>query len=300
MVEYSRQSGLTRMLTALLAFSLCLAVIALPAVLARGQDAPLTKDQIIQMSKAGLGDDVIIAKIKAEPTPLKLSTDDLIQLKSAGVSDAVIRAILAPAAASAAPAASAPAATPAPPPDPNDPNSPHDPGIYLLTTVRDGGKRMVLIDRAGSGHEKTANIWGHAFSYGISKAKLKAEVPGPHAAVRANVSKPEFYMYFPPTGNLGAADTITSPSQFSLLSLEVKKDHRETAVAKVGFASASAGTDEKRTFKMDSEKVRPYVYRVTPDASLPAGEYAFVAATGMGGTAAASSVALYDFGIDLQ
>jgi len=260
------------------------------------QGQGLTKDQVIQMTKAGLSEEVIVARVNAEPSPVKLSADDLIAMKSAGVSDGVIRALLAP----KTPAA-APAAAPPPPPDPNDPNSPHDPGIYLLTNDNErGGKKMILIERAGSGHEKTANIWGHAFSYGISKAKIKAEVPGAHAMVRSHISKPEFYMYFPPTGNLGAADTITSPSQFSLLSLEEKKDHRETAVAQVGFASASAGTDNKHVFKLSAEKVRAYVYRVLPDTELKEGEYAFVAATGMGGPASGSSVVIYDFGVDLK
>jgi len=184
--------------------------------------------------------------------------------------------------------------------DPNDPMAPHDPGIYLMAFVRDGGRKMILIERAGSTHEKTANTWGHAFSYGISKAKVKAELPGAHAAVRATVPKPQFYMYFPPTGNLGATDTISSPSQFSLLRLEDKKDHRETAVLKLGFGSASAGTDEKRVFNFDSQKLRPYVYRVMPEKDLPEGEYAFIASPGMGGTAAASAVVLYDFGVDLK
>jgi len=275
------------------------AAILVPLVLACGQDAPLTKDQVIQMSKAGISDDVIITRINAEPNAIKLNTDDLIALKSAGVSDPVIKALVAgPAPASAPAAAAAPSAPPMA--DPNDPMSPHDPGIYMMAHKRDGGKEMVLIDRAGSGHEKTANIWGHAFSYGISKAKLKAELPGAHAAIRSTDPKPDFYMYFPPVGNLGAADTISSPSQFTLLSLEIKKDHRETAVAKVGFASASAGTDEKRIIKFDSDKLKPYIYHITPDGNMPAGEYAFVASTGMGGTASPSAVVMYDFGVDLQ
>jgi len=278
---------------------LCVVVMLVPVAMAQDV-APvpsqgLTKDQVIQMTKAGLSEEVIVARVNAEPSQLKLSADDLITMKSAGVSDGVIRAMLAPKAPPAT-AAAAPV-----PPDPNDPNSPHDPGIYLLTNDNDrGGRKMILIERAGSGHEKTANIWGHAFSYGISKAKVKAEVPGAHALVRSHISKPEFYMFFPPTGNLGAADTITSPSQFSLLSLEEKKDHRETAVAQVGFASASAGTDNKHVFKISAEKVRPYVYRVLPDSELTAGEYAFVAATGMGGPASGSSVVIYDFGVDLK
>lgn len=282
-----------------------LAVVGVPVALCGQDSPPLTKDQVIQMTKAGLPDDVIIAKVNAEPEPMNLSTDDLIALKTAGVSDNVIKAMIAPRAAAPAAAAPAPAPAPAaaavPPPDENDPMSPHDPGIYLYSTTRDGARRMILIERAGAGHEKTANVWGHAFSYGIAKAKVKAELPGPHAAVRSTVPKPEFYMYFPPTGNLGSAESISSPSQFSMLALEEKKDHRETAVFKLGFASASGGTDEKKVRQFTAEKVKPYVYRVVPNGDLQAGEYAFVATTGMaavGGSGA--SVVLYDFGVDLR
>jgi hypothetical protein len=170
----------------------------------------------------------------------------------------------------------------------------------MMVSQRDGPKKMVLIERAGSGREKTANVWGAAFSYGISKAKIKAEIPGPRAAVRSTEEKPEFYMYFPPTGNLGAADTISSPSQFSLLRLEDKKDRRETTVAKRGFASASAGNDNKRTARFNADKIRPYAYKVKPAEGLKAGEYAFVAATGMGGAASATAVVVFDFGVDLN
>jgi hypothetical protein len=170
----------------------------------------------------------------------------------------------------------------------------------ILSWNGNRSRNFGLIDRAGSGHEKTANVWGHAFSYGIAKAKIKAELPGQRATARSNTPKPEFYMYFPPTGNLGAADTISSPSQFSLISLEVKKDHRETAVEKVGFASASAGTDEKRTFKFTSEKIRLYAYKISLDGSLKEGEYAFIAGTSMGGTASSGSVVIFDFGVDVN
>lgn len=278
---------------AVVCFSFCLSLCAY------SQEAALTKDSIIQMVKAGLPEDVIVSKIRSQTTPPTISTDDLIALKAAGVGDGVIRALVSPAPAAAPAPTNAPA--PAAPPDPNDPMAPHDPGIYLMVHPREGGTKMVLIDRAGSGHEKTANVWGHAFSYGISKAKVKAEIPGPHAPVRSTEPTPTFYMYFPPTGNLGAADTISSPSQFSLLLLEDKKDHRETAVFKVGFASASAGTDEKKTFKFNTDKIRAYAYKVTPSGSLKGGEYAFIATTGTAaGAGGGGSVVIFDFGVDLQ
>jgi hypothetical protein len=263
---------------------------------AMGQET-LTNDSVVEMVAAGLSDQIVIAKIQSSKTSFDLSTPALAKLTQAKVSDPVMKAMIEPKPNDTG--TSAALAVPAPV-NPDDPMSPHDPGIYLMTVTRDGAKKMMQIERAGSSHEKTANTWGHAFSYGIAKAKIKAELPGRQAATRSTQDKPEFYLYFPPTGNLGAADTISSPSQFSLLSLEVKSDHRETAVAKIGFGTASAGTDEKRTFKFDVEKIRAYAYRATPDSSLKAGEYAFVAATSMGGTASGGAIVIFDFGVDLN
>ncbi len=257
----------------------------------------LNNDAIIKLAKAGLSDDLIVSTINSQAGTYDTSTDGLIALKAAGVSDKVVAAIVAKAAAPAPAAASTLAPVPAAP-DPDDPASPHDPGVYLMIQTGNGKGKMVLIERAGSGREKTANVWGSAFTYGIAKAKMKAEIPGPRAIVRTDEKTPTFYMYFPPTGNLGAADTIGSPTQFSLLSLEDKKDHRETTVAKVGLGSASMGNDEKRTIKFHAEKIRPYTYKVAPEISLKAGEYAFIASTGSAGAASAGGVVVFDFGID--
>jgi hypothetical protein len=274
-----------RSLVVALCFSFC----------AHSQSAPLTKDMILQMVKAGLPDDVIISKIKGEANPPTLGIDDLISLKSAGVSDGVIRALVSSGPKPDSPTPSG--ASNAILPDPNDPMAAHDPGIYLMMPDREGGRKMVLIERAGSGREKTAHVLRAVLTEGIAKAQVKAEVPGPRAAVRAPGVRPEFYMYFPPTGNLGAADSISSPSQFSLLLLEKRKDHRETTVAKQGLGRASAGVDEKKTVRFTVEKFRAYAYKVTPNDTLKAGEYAFVAASGMGGTAS-TTVVVYDFGVD--
>jgi hypothetical protein len=76
--------------------------LALPgALLAADQ---LTNADIIKLSKANLGDELIIAKIQqAQEVAFKLDTDDIIQLKQAGVHQEVISAMLK---RSSAPAAS--------------------------------------------------------------------------------------------------------------------------------------------------------------------------------------------------
>lgn len=59
------------------------------------QEKPLDNFEIIKLTKADMGDDVIIAKIKsAKAVKFDTSTEDLVALKSAGVSKAVISAML--------------------------------------------------------------------------------------------------------------------------------------------------------------------------------------------------------------
>jgi len=195
------------------------AVIFFLSACAYAQDEPLAKDTIIQMTKAGLPDDVIIDKIKGEARPPKVSANDLISLKAAGVSDGVLRALVRPALAADSPGMTLTVAL-----GPNDPMAPHVPGIYMLKNSEEGGRRLVLMERAAAGHEKTTNLWAYMFSYGLAKMSVKAQIPGPRADLRSTETSPVFYMYFPATGNLGAGDAITSPSQFSLLSLEEMKD----------------------------------------------------------------------------
>ena len=66
------------------------ALIALTA----SSGATLQNEDVIKMVKAGLGDDLIIAKIGSSKCQFDTSTDALIQLKQSGVSAAVLKAIM--------------------------------------------------------------------------------------------------------------------------------------------------------------------------------------------------------------
>lgn len=262
----------------------------------------MNNDSIIKMIKAGLSDDLIIATINAQSGTYSISADSLVALKVAGASDKLVAAIVVKASAPVAPAATAAASTtPAAAEDPNDPMTKHDIGVYILLKGPDGKQKMVFIDRAGEAGVKTANVAGMAFSYGIAKAKLKAEIPGPHAPTRTQDVRPVFYMYFPEMsglGSFGGTDMISSPNQFTLLSLEEKKERRETEIAKMGFASSNMGADEKREIMFTSERIRSGMYKVTPKQDLKSGEYAFIMATRGAGSATGTTVVIYDFGVD--
>jgi hypothetical protein len=164
----------------------------------------LNNDAVIKLVKAGLSDDLIIATINAQPGTYDTSTDGLVALKASGASDKVVTAIVVRASAPAPPAAPATASpVPVAVADPDDPMTKHDVGVYLLTTGPDGKRKMVFIDRAGEAGVKTANVAGMAFSYGISKAKLKAEIPGPHAPTRTQDVRPVFLHVLPGDEQLG-------------------------------------------------------------------------------------------------
>lgn len=55
----------------------------------------ITNDSIVQMTKAGLGDSLIIQSINVTPSKFSTATSDIIALKQAGVSERVIGAMVA-------------------------------------------------------------------------------------------------------------------------------------------------------------------------------------------------------------
>jgi hypothetical protein len=64
------------------------------AVTVQSITEPLTNEDVIRLNKAGLGESVIIEKMKATPCAYKLGTADLVALKLAGISDTLISAML--------------------------------------------------------------------------------------------------------------------------------------------------------------------------------------------------------------
>ena len=90
-------------------------VMALAAVCSA--QTALTNDAIIKMVKAGLGEDIVLSSIKAQPGNYTTGADDLIALKKAGVTDKIIAAMIAKADSgdtAASPASSAPVSHPPP------------------------------------------------------------------------------------------------------------------------------------------------------------------------------------------
>ncbi len=63
-------------------------------ILALGLLFQLTKEDIIKMSKEGVAEEKILAKIEQERPALKLSADDILEMKNAGVTERVLQKLL--------------------------------------------------------------------------------------------------------------------------------------------------------------------------------------------------------------
>jgi hypothetical protein len=254
----------------------------------------LTDDTIITLVRAGLGPDTVVAKINASRGSYDTSTSALIRLKQANVPDEVIAAMVnrskSPVMANAMLDNSSP-----------DPMAPHSPGIYLLDAR--GAGQMLRMDATVSNQTKTSNILGYALTAGLlSSAKVKTVIPNATARVHAADSRPVFYFFFNQSNTLaslgdfssGFTAAASSPNEFSLIHLDKKKDHREAVIGSVAFASLKSGISDKARIAFSYDEIAPGIFKVTPSANLPAGEYGFVYSV----SGSDKSARIFDFAVN--
>lgn len=257
----------------------------------------LTNANVVELVKAGIGNDAIIAKIKSTEGHYNLTTDDLIALKDAGVPGDVIAAMIA------GPAKPEPTAAAMSLTDIN-PMVPHPSGVYFIDAP---GNRLQRIDPTMSNQAKTGGIFGYALTMGIASMSIKVAIAGDAARVAAPTGVPSFYFFFdasnPATSNLasswasGSAQTVTSPSEFTLIRLMPKNGRREARVGSMNIAGAKTGVMDSDRIAFDYEMVRPGVYKVTPKQMLKPGQYGFIYAIAGAGTAGAMSARIFDFSV---
>lgn len=257
----------------------------------------LNNSTVVELVKAGLGNDAVIAKIKSTPGKYDLSTDDLIALKNAGVPGDVIAAMisgyLVPTLTAAAMSLT----------DIN-PATPHPSGLYLID---EPANRLDRIDPTISNQAKTGGIFGYALTGGIASMSVKVAISGDAARVVAPSAAPSFYFFFdasnPQTANLtsswaaGSAQAVSSPSEFTLIRLMQKSGRREARVGSMNIAGAKTGVMDHDRIPFDYQMVREGVYKVTLKQSLPAGQYGFIYALTGGGAGGAMTARIFDFAV---
>src|SRR6266436_5746011 len=278
-----------------LALCLCL-LVASPAL---GQQEAsfqkrFTNQDIIDMAKLGLSEDVIIAKIRAatasnpESVRLDTSIEALGSLKAANVPDSVIKVMINP---TPAPAAVVSGATPMTM-DANLP--PPEVGVYWKS-----GAKFILVEGRAVTNTKTGGKAGSFFTNGLRNQHWDATIEGPISKNLVRDHHPTFYLYV----NEG-----TDSSDYTLIRLNKKSDHREFQIGSFGgITGGKSGVKQDKEVGVSSEHVGIRMYKLTVDGDLKAGEYAFFMGTGQGNTMAgarggnrsggSASGRIYDFSI---
>jgi hypothetical protein len=224
----------------------------------------LTNQDVIEMVRLGLSDDVIIAKIRSVSSQDALKFDTSVEglkaLKAAKVSDQVIKVMINPAPAPvSAPAGRAPGR------DLNLP--PPEVGVYWQDA-----SRFVPIEGQALSQAKVGGRAGSLLTYGVRGQHWDACIDGATSRNRVNDRHPRFYLY---------VQDGTSASDFVLIRLTRKKNRREFQIGSFGGVRAGkSGVKQSMEVPFRFEHVAIRTFKVTPDSDLHAGEYAFFMATG--------------------
>jgi len=287
-----------------------------PAPAAAAAQAPsrLTNQDVLKMVQAGLGEQVVIATVRAAPaTSFDLSPDGLIALKQGGVSDAIVTVMIDPKAVAPPAPVAVPVSGGGPPVDTRtrvdtataSPDVPREPGIYW-DKGRDGAHDLVALEPTVFSQGKTGGFITSALTYGIKKVNVKAVTRGSAANLHIAEPQPTFYFYFESRGSglgtgtfAGWLSGATSPNEFVLARVTSKSRDRELIIGELGVFGGNSGTRSKDTIDTHVDRLDGGIYRVRPSEPLEPGEYCFFYAGGVGtlGPGTAGAGKLFDFGI---
>lgn len=270
---------------------------ACPAAFGQSQKEIMTNASVIGLVKAGLGEAVIIQKIRRSEPKFDTSDAGLKQLKAAGVSDNIIMEMMN----SGVTVANAPPSPTSDPgvgisSNPTDPKSSHEPGIYIMSK----DKLTELNPTVFQGTKMS--WWRRAVDpTGLYKSKWRAVVNGSSANTQISETRPEFYFYFDKSTNPTYASwwwfwTATSPAEFTMVRMDQKSKTREAVLGEFNSYKMSTGAPDKDIIEFSFEKIRPGAFKVVPKTNLAPGEYCFYYGATPQGLGFAGGK-LFDFGV---
>jgi hypothetical protein len=257
-----------------------------------GLAEPMNNSSVLSLEKAGLGEDLIIAKINIEPCGYDVSTSSIMSLRSAGLSDKVIAAMVIRCASSNQLQGVATNDSS------SDPRARHSPGIYVLESWLTPNTLQPIRASRSAGIKTSGN--GSI----IFPLVAKLVIPGLVSRMPVLSASPVFYFYFNPSdqkvSGFGSesSEGTQSPDEFSLVKMKSKKDTRELEMGRASAYGGSVvsfrkGLSLKSAIKFDVQEVESGIFKVSPVDPLEVGEYAFVFTGGEGSR-------IYDFSVSAR
>jgi hypothetical protein len=239
----------------------CLVVAALGLALAQEPPpttaASLTIEDVLSLSKAGVAEDVIIAKVKRNAKAFDLNSDEILVLKKDGVSEAVINYMMDPSRPYSPPPPPATVRAGPPVKPPSDPLAlkvPAEVGIYYWP----GGEEFVPLDLKPVVPFKQP---GKMSKFSPIKGHVIGSVIGATATARVAAGAATFYAR---PGEKAAIE------DFVLLSLEPADGRRNLDF---GTKAGKPVFPVKSVHQFESKEVMPGVYRL---AAPPVGKGEFL------------------------
>jgi hypothetical protein len=250
--------------------------------------AKMTIADVIKLSKAGVGDDLIIQQLKKKNHVFDLSTDQILQLKAAHVSDRVVQVMLDPRTDSVQP----PAVKTASPPVPvqtqqpalqasrqesPDPALPSEIGVYAKVK----GKWTEVLPEVVNW--KTGGVVKSVATVGIVKGDLNGHING--ASSRNHLTTPLEFLIVVPDG--------VAITEYQLLKLHQHGSSREFRTVTGGVFHVSGGAT-RDLLSFEGVKVASRTY--SAKLSTATGEYGLLPPGAVFSTnAAASTGKIYSF-----
>jgi hypothetical protein len=256
--------------------SLAAAVCLVLSTAAVAQEA-LTNDSIEKMSRARLGDDVIVSLIQNHAGQYDVTPDTLIDLKREGVSDKVLAAMASKGSTSAL-ASAVPTAPAMAPPTVVDPYEDLDIGVYRKL-------RQAWVPVASEQvNWKTGGVIKSLVTDGIIKKDVNGRLIG--GASSTQVNTPLEFLIKTPDG--------VDATDFQLVHLHDKIDAREFRTMTGGVFHSSGGATRDR-IAFEQTKIAKRTYRLALPGNLSPGEYAFLAPGLTNSTVSGSTGKAYTF-----
>jgi len=250
-------------------------LVALIAATTFAQSA-LNNDSITKMTKAGLGDDVIVSMIKGQPGNYAIDPDTVIQLKSAGLSEKVIGAMIEKNASNSTPSSTSTAAPvkAAPLVD--------EVGVYF----KDKDQKWVEV-LPEVVNWKTGGFLKAMASDGLVKGDVNGHVEGKSS--KNSLNTPLDFLIYAPEG--------IAITEYQLLRLHESGNSREFRSMTGGVIHASGGA-KRDEVEFNGKKLAPRMYEIVLTNGVKSGDYGFLPPGAMSSSNMASSGKIYSFHVN--
>ena len=207
----------------------------------------LTNDSILRMVKAGLGDDLILQTITAQPGNYTIDADALVGLKELGVSDRIITGMVTKSRRRLIEAREA---------------------AVVVSEVDEIG--VYYKDRTGNWveiepeivHIKSGGFIKSTVTNGIIKPDKNGHINGRES--KLTLQRPIQFLIYVPEG--------VSANEYDLLKFRLNSDSREFRTLTGGVFHSTGGADrDEIPFK--PSRTAPRTYQFTLDEKVPGGEF---------------------------